>query len=118
MNVFWIIRKEILEKNSFVKTKDDSALEDDVKKVNIMPLHLGAFVLSNSQRVMNTFIHAIDGFYTKDAFYTDTDSLNIDIRTWKKLDKAGFLGKNQLQGKNDYEAVGILYGLFLAQKIK
>ena len=44
--------------NYFVKMKDDEGLEDHVKKVNTMPLHLGAFVLSNSKRFMNNFIHA------------------------------------------------------------
>ena len=33
--------------NYVVKMKDDDGSEDHVKKVNTMPLHLGAFVLSN-----------------------------------------------------------------------
>ena len=41
---------------------DDAGLEDDFKQLNTMPLHLGAFVLSNSNRIMNNFIHAINGF--------------------------------------------------------
>ena len=48
--------------NYIVKMKDDEFLKDKVKKVNTMPLHLGSFVLSNSKRIMNNFIHAIDGF--------------------------------------------------------
>ena len=83
-----------------------------------MPLHLGAFVLSNSKRIMNNFIHAINGFYTNDVYYTDTDSLYIENKHWDKLDKAGLVGKNLLQGKNDYKDGGIFYGLFLAPKIK
>ena len=43
-----------------VKMIDEVGLEDEVKKLNTMPLHLGAFVLSNSKRIMNNFIHAID----------------------------------------------------------
>ena len=43
-----------------------------------MPLQLGAFVLSNSKRIMNNLIHAIDGFYTKDLYYEDTDSMYIE----------------------------------------
>ena len=39
-----------------------------------MPLHLGAFILSNSKRNMNIFKHGIDEFYTNDVYYTDTDS--------------------------------------------
>ena len=83
-----------------------------------MPLHLGAFVLSNSKRIMNNFIHAINGFYTNDAYYTDTDSLYIEKKHWDKLNKAGLVGKGLLQGKNDYKDGCIFYGLFLAPKIK
>ena len=61
-----------------VKLKDDAGLEDEVEKVNTMPLHLGSFVLSNSKRVVNIFIHAIIGFYTKDVCSTDTDSFYIE----------------------------------------
>ena len=43
-----------------------------------MPLPLGAFALSNSERVMNNFMHAIDGFYTNDVYYGDTDSLYLE----------------------------------------
>ena len=101
-----------------MKLKDDEGLEDSVKKVNTTPLHLGAFVLSNSKRIMNNFIHAINGFYTNDVYYTDTDSLYIENKHWEKLDKAGLVGKNRGQGKNDYGDGGIWYGLFLAPKIK
>ena len=62
--------------NYIVKMKDDIGLQDEVKKVNTMRLHLG--VLSNSKRIMNNFLHAIDGFYSNDVYYTDTDSLYIE----------------------------------------
>ena len=104
--------------NYIVKMIDDAGLEDEVKKLNTMPLHLGAFVLSNSKRIMNNFIHAINGFYTNDVYYTDTDSLYIENKHWDKLEKAGLVGKNLLQGKNDYKDGGNFYALFLAPKIK
>ena len=104
--------------NYIVKMIDDKGLEDEVKKINTMPLHLGAFVLSNSKRIMNNFIHAINGFYTNDVYYTDTDEIYIESKHWEKLEKAGLAGKNLLQGKNDYKDGGIFYGLFLAPKIK
>ena len=104
--------------NYFVKIIDDAGLEDEVKRLITMPLHLGAFALSNSKGIMNNFIHANNGFYTNDVYYTDTDSLYIENKHWDKLDKAGFVGKNLLQGKNDYKDGGIFYGLFLAPKIK
>ena len=101
-----------------VKMIDDAGLEDEVKKLNTMPLHLGAFVSSKSKRNMNNSIHAINGFYTNDVYYTDTDSLYIENKRWEKLDKAGLVGKNLLHGKNDYKDGGIFYGLFVAPKIK
>ena len=58
-----------------------------------MPLHLGAFVLSNSKRTMNNFIHAIDGFYTNDVYYSDTDSLYIENKHRNKLDEAKLIGR-------------------------
>ena len=48
--------------NYVVKMIDDAGLEDEVKKLNTMPLHSGAFVLSNSKRIMNIFIHAVSVF--------------------------------------------------------
>ena len=101
-----------------VKLKDDEGFQDEVKKVNTMPLHLGAFALSNSKRNLNNFINAIDGFYSNDVYYTDTESLYIENKHWDKLDKAGLVGKNRLQGKHDYKEGGIWYALFLAPKIK
>ena len=107
----------IIHGNYIVKMVNDAGLEDEVKKLNTMPLHLGAFLLSNSERNMNNFIQAINGFYTKDVYYGDTESLYFEIKHWHKLDKAGLVGKNLLQGKNDYKDGGIFYGLFLAPKI-
>ena len=102
----------------FVKMIDDVGLEDEVKKLNTMPLYLGAFVLSTSKRLKNNFIHAIDGFFTNHVYYTDTDSLYIENKHWDKLDKAGLVGKGLFQGKNDYKDGCIFYALFLAPKIK
>ena len=93
--------------NYIVKMIDDAGLEDEVKKLNTMPLHLGAFVLSNSKRSMNNFIHAIDGFYTNDVYYPDRHNLYNENKHWDNLDKAGLVGKGLLQGKNDYKDGGI-----------
>ena len=104
--------------NYIVKLKDDAGLDDEVEKFNTMPLHLGAFVLWNSKRLMKNFLDAIDGFHTNDVFYSDTDRLYIKYRHWEKIEKAGIVGNYPLQGKNDYKAGGIWYGLFLTPKIK
>ena len=71
----FLVYQKINYANYIVKMKDVESLQDEVKKVNTMRLHLGAFVLSNSKRIINNFIHAIDGFYSDDVFNTDTDSL-------------------------------------------
>ena len=49
--------------NYIVKMKKDDGLDDndcDVK--NTLPAQLGAFILSNSKRIMNNFIREINGF--------------------------------------------------------
>ena len=104
--------------NYIVKMIEDKGLQDKVKKLNTMPLHLGAFVLPNSKRILNNFIDAINGFYTNYNYYTETDSLYIENKHCDKLDKTGLVGKNLLQGRNDYKDGGFFYGFFLAPKIK
>ena len=98
--------------------KDDEGLQDEVKKVNTLPLELAVFILSKGTRIVNIFIHAIDGLYSNDVYYTDTDLLYIENKHWDKLNKADLVGKTLLQGKNDYKDGGIFYGLFLAPKTK
>ena len=87
--------------NYIVKMIYDAGLEDEVKKLNTMPLLLGAFVLSNSKRIMNNFIHAINGLYTNDVYYTDTDSLHIENKHWDRLGQGALIGKALLQGQKD-----------------
>ena len=60
---------EISGTNYIGKKIDDVGLEDEVKKLNTVPLHLGAFVLSNSERIINNFIHANNGFYKRCLLY-------------------------------------------------
>ena len=66
--------------NYIVKMIDDPGLEDEVKKLNTMPLHLSAFVLTISKRFMNSYIQAINGFFTNDVYFGDTDSLCIESK--------------------------------------
>ena len=104
--------------NYIVKLKGDEGLQDELKKVNTLPLQLAVFKLSNIKRIMNNFIHAIDSFYSNDVYYTDTDGLYIENKHWNKLKEKNLIGKNLAQGKNDYGNGGIFYALFLAPKIK
>ncbi|ESO95266.1 hypothetical protein LOTGIDRAFT_175175 [Lottia gigantea] len=89
------------------------------KSTRLTPSHLGSFVLSHSKKIMNNFIHVIDGFYKPEIYYTDTDSLYISPSNWDKLDEAGLVSENDYcKGKNDYGDGGIIYGLYLAPKVK
>ena len=87
------------ERNCIVKLAQDERKDNDNDKINVMPLHLGAFVLSNSNRIMNNFAEAIGGFETNDVYYGDTDSIYNENEHWKKLDELCLVGKNMLQGK-------------------
>ena len=66
---------------------------------------------------MKNFVHAINGFYTKDLYYEDTDSMYIENKNWDKLDKTGLVGKFLLQGIDNYKDGSIFYRLFPAPKI-
>ena len=104
--------------NYIVKMKKNDGLDDDCDIKNTLPAVLGAFILSNSRRIMNQFIREVNGFYEKNIYYTDTDSLYIKKKYWDVLDKANLVGNGLCQGKNDYKTGGIFYGLFVAPKIK
>ena len=41
---------------------NDEGLEDEVRKLNSMPVHLGAFVKSNSKRIEFNFFPVIKKF--------------------------------------------------------
>ncbi|ESO88564.1 hypothetical protein LOTGIDRAFT_165347 [Lottia gigantea] len=106
----YIVETEIEEKEI---TTEDS------KSTRLTPSHLGSFVLSHSKIIMNNFIHVINGFYKPEIYYTDTDSLYISSNNWKKLNRAGLVSeKDYCKGKNDYGDGGIIFGLYLAPKVK
>ena len=48
--------------NYIVKLKDDQGLQEELKKINTKPIHLGTFLVSSSKGVMKNFIHTINGF--------------------------------------------------------
>ena len=77
-----------------------------------MPGHLGAFILSNSKRIMSRFIREINGFYSNNIYYGDTDSIYTQKKYWDVLDKAKLVGEELCQGKNDYETRVIFFGFF------
>ena len=100
--------------NYIVKMEKDDGLDDDCDNKNTLPAVLGAFISSNSKRIMNNFIREINGFYNNSIYYGDTDSLYIEKKYWDVLGKANLAGEELCQGKNDYKTEGIFYGLFLA----
>jgi hypothetical protein len=88
------------------------------KKSKDVPLHLGSFILSHSKRIMNNFILVIDGFKHPNVYYCDTDSLYISKKFFDLLKEKQLVGNDLCKGKNDYDEGGIIYGLYLAPKIK
>ena len=88
------------------------------KKVNSQPCHLGSFILWHSKRLMNDVILASDGFTKRKMYYSDTDSMYIHKNDYDILKEQGLIGKLLIRSKNDYGDAGIIYGFFLAPKIK
>ena len=110
-----------LKNNNFiVKLEDDEGVDnfDKAKSINTMPSHFGSFILSHRKRLMNNVFHEIDGFYSINIYYGDTDSAYIHKKHWSTLVDKGFVGKSLGLGKNDYGDSGISYARFLAPKIK
>ena len=60
-----------------VKLKKDDGLDGDNDVKKTLPFQLGAFMLSNSKRILNKFIRDINEFYNNSINYGDTDSLYI-----------------------------------------
>ena len=55
--------------NYIVQLSLDEGIDTPVDNKNTMPSQLGAFILSNSKRIMNKFVEVIDGFKTNNVFY-------------------------------------------------
>ena len=104
--------------NYTVKLKKDNGSDGDNDVKSTLPSHLGAFLLSNSKRIMNNFIGEINGLYNSSIYHRDTDSVYTRKKYWDVLDKANLVGKILCRSKNDFKTSGIFYGLFLALKIK
>ena len=106
--------------NFMVKTKNIERVDDEriSKKFNSQPCHLGSLILSHSKRLMNDVTLALDGFKINKTYYGDTDSVYLHNNDYEILKTKGLIGKDLYQSKNDYGKRGILYGLFLAPKIK
>ena len=106
--------------NFIVKLEDDGGFDDydKAKSINTMPSHFGSYILSHSKRLMNDVFREIDGFYSNNIYYGDTDSGYIHKKHWSTLVEKGFVGKSLGLGKNDYGDSGIFYAWFLAPKIK
>ena len=103
---------EITKRNLYseIKKKDDGSDGNSAVRNTILS-HLGAFILSNSERIINNFIGEINGFYYKIIYYGDTDSVYIENKSCNVLDKANLIGKTLCQRKTDYKSVGIFLRL-------
>ena len=54
--------------------------------------HLGAFILSNSEGIMNNFFREINFIYITNVFSSDSDSLFKKKIYWDALEKTGLVG--------------------------
>ena len=109
-NGVYIVKKHIRE------GKDDFGLAN---KINTMPSHMGSYILSHSKRLMNEVIEHIDGFYKKNIYYSDTDSIYIHKNDFNILDRDGFIQDSLGKSKNDYgDNGGNIKALFLGPKIQ
>ena len=54
---------QITKWQNIVKLKKDDGLDHDIDVKNKLPAQLGAFILSNSKRIMINFIREINGFF-------------------------------------------------------
>ena len=103
------------------KKKDEQKYyneEHEKKYTSLSPSTLGIFNLGHSKRIMNNFILAVDGIKKPNIYYSDTDSIYVHLKHFEKLNNSGYVGNKLSQGKNDYVNGGIIYGLYLAPKIK
>ena len=82
-----------------------------------MPCHLGRYLLGHSKRLRNNISREIDGFYSDNIYYGDTDSAYIHEKHSSILAEKGFVGKIRGIGKNDYGNAGIFNAWFLALQI-
>ena len=101
-----------------IELKHDDGLVDKSIVRPTLALHLGAFILTDSKRIMNNFIREINVFYIINIHCTDTDSLYIEEKIWYGFDKASLVGSDLFQSKNDYKSGGIFYRLHIEAKIK
>jgi hypothetical protein len=69
---------------------------------NNRPIYLGAFILSYSKVILNNYIAALNGFYDNTILYGDTDSVYIPKSSYTLLERAGLVGEQLGQCKNDY----------------
>ena len=83
-----------LPNGSFIiRMKKNDGLDDDCDIKNTLPAGLGAFIFSNSKRIMNNFIRERHGFYNNSIYYGDTDSLYIKKKHSDVLDKANLVAE-------------------------
>ena len=94
-----------------------NVIHNPVEQQKLLPSHLGVFILYHSKRIMNNFIHSIDGFRKPNIYYTDTYSIYVSSELFDKLEQDDLIGDELGKGKNDYGNGGMDYmDYFLLQK--
>ena len=73
--------------NHVVKFNKDDGFDDANDMKSTLRNHIGAFIISNSKRIMNNFTREINGHCNHAVHYGDTDSKFIEEKYWNVLVK-------------------------------
>ncbi len=101
-NKEWLIRYKIDKEMAYIESDPRN---EDLENQQAFPSIIGSYVLANSWKIMNNFIHAINGFKELKVYYTDTDSLYSTNDSLKILEKSGYGCWGLGQGKNDINKI-------------
>ena len=94
---YWqITENHCIAKLTRNKDNDDNGIIEDR---NTMSLQLGAFILSNSRRILKKFVLAIDAFKNDKGYYTDIGSVYIERTYCKCLKQNNLVGQKITQRK-------------------
>ena len=88
-----------------MRVNKNKSLECETDLENTRPAHLVSFHLSNSKRIMNNFIHEIDGLETNMIYYSGTDTLYIEKRHWDVFDKTILVVKTYVKKRTTKKMV-------------
>lgn len=116
--------KEIQEVGKDIIVIGEPRFEDKKEKCISKPTHLGAFILAYSRRIMVNYMKEANPYFNSedkqkrienDFYYTDTDSLQMNIKNAKLMSNFG--GKKLGCIDDDLGGAKIIRGFWIAPKL-